>query len=466
MNYQKLATEILKYIGGKENIISVVHCATRLRFTLSDIKKVQVEKIEKLQGVKGCLNQAGQFQVIIGSEVNDVYDLLAQEANLGSRKEEVSKKSKEKNNIVANIINTLSSIFAPALPAITGAGMLKALLAAISAFNLIDQSSNTYIILNAMGDSVFYFLPMIVGWSAAKRFKCNPCLIIALAGLLLYPDFIGLMSSENTVNFIGIPVTKFSYVSSVIPIILIAWFESYVEKYVYKYTPSAVKFFIAPLIVLFICGLVGIIVLGPIGSWIGDIVAIGLNWLVQNNLVFGCILIGVLGPIIGMTGIHQSFTPITIAMFMQYGFDPMMFPATLACNMTQCGVALAVGLRSKNKENRSMALSASLTALMGITEPALFGITIRSKKTFIASMIGGGVGACLAGILSLKAFAISGPGLASIAMFAGGDKPVANITNALIVMAVSIIVTFAITWVIVGKSKEIRENTEYEEKAI
>ena len=447
MNYKQSAQEIFESVGGNDNIKNLVHCATRLRFELYDNDKVDLEKLEKSVGVKGTVKQGAQFQVIIGSDVKNVYDEL-QPLITPTINDKKPSTDNDSGNLVSKLITTLTEIFAPALPAITGAGMFKALLAAVQAFNLLDTSGQTYQILYAMSDAVFYFLPMIIGYTASVRFGGKPTLVLALAGLLVYPNFVTLLSGGEAVSFFGIPVATFNYGSSVIPIILIAYFESYIEKYAYQYVPVSIRYFIAPLIVLFVCGAAGILVLGPIGGWLGDIVSIGLQWLIDNARIAGFVVIGVLGPITGMTGIHQSFTPITIAMFTEYGFDPLMFPAVLACNMAQCGVALAVGIREKDVEKRSMILSTSFTALMGITEPALFGVTIKSKKNFAATMIGGGLGALIAGLLSLKAFAISGPGLASLPMFLGGDNPVANIVSAVVVMVSTIVITFVITLVL------------------
>lgn len=454
MDYKKTAQDILSAVGGQSNVAQVVHCATRLRFNLKNDSMADVKTVEAIPGVNGTIRQGGQFQVIIGNDVPAVYDEVC--ALIGqapiAQIEDDAPKSEKKQNIGSLIISTLTEIFAPALPAITGAGMFKALLAAVTAFNLLDTTGSTYQILYAMGDAVFYFLPMIIGYTAAKKFGGNPTLVLGLAGLLLYPDFMTLLGGEAAVTFFGIPVTAFTYSSSVVPIILIALVEAKLEKIAYRYVPSSIRYFVAPLLVLFVSGALGILVLGPIGAWVGDFVAIGLQWLVDNARIGGCLLIGVLGPIIGMTGIHQSFTPITISMFMQFGCDPLMFPATLACNMAQCGTALAVALRVKDSNKRSMLLSNSFTALMGITEPALFSCTIKSKKTFISAMLGGGVGAVVAGILSLKAYAISGPGLASIAMFLGGEDAVHNLVSAVIVMIVSIIASFVFTWFIAGSS--------------
>lgn len=454
MDTKQTAQGILQAVGGQPNVVAVVHCATRLRFNLKDDAKADVKAVEAVQGVKGTIRQGGQFQVIIGNDVPAVYDdvcALIGQAPAPQVPDEGQAPAK-KQNVGGLIISTLTEIFAPALPAITGAGMFKALLAAVVAFNLLDTNGSTYQILYAMGDAVFYFLPMIIGYTAAKKFGGNPTLVLGLAGLLLYPNFVTLLAGEGPVTFFALPVTVFTYSSSVVPIILIALVEARIEKWAYRYVPSSIRYFIAPLLVLFVSGALGILLLGPIGAWIGNLVAIALQWLVNNALLGGCVLIGLLGPVIGMTGIHQSFTPITISMFTQFGFDPLMFPATLACNMGQCGTALAVALRVKDPNKRSMLLSSSFTALMGITEPALFGCTIKSKKTFVSSMLAGAVGAAVAGILSLKAYAISGPGLASIAMFLGGADALQNLLSAVIVMVVSIVASFLFTWFIAGAS--------------
>lgn len=459
MDYQELSKSIIENVGGSENISSVVHCATRLRFTLRDNAKADEAALKRLKGVKGVMRQGAQFQVIIGTEVAELYPVLVETAGLEAKPQVPDDDApQKKESLGARLVNTLTSIFAPMLPAITGAGMMKAILAAVLAFGWLSTDSQTYIILNGMADATYHFLPFIAGWAAAKRFGVNPGITMAAAGLLMYPSFAELMSGSDPVAFFGLPVTKFDYTSSIIPIILIAYLQSFVEKFFYKHIPNAVKFFVAPLLTIFVDGVVGITILGPIGAWVGALVALALQWLVANANILGCFLIGLLGPFIGLTGIHQSFTPITIAMFTQFGYDPLMFPATLACNMAQCGVALAAGLRCKNTENRSMALSASLSALMGITEPALFGVTTHSRKAFASAMVAGAAGGTLAGILGLKAFAISGPGLASIAMFLGGDNPVGNLVYALVVMGVTIAISFVVAWFLAGDVLDTEEN--------
>lgn len=457
MDYKGMAKDILAQIGGAENMVSLVHCATRLRFELADMKLVNETDIRKIQGVKGVMDQKGQFQIIVGSDVGEVYREIMN-LTAGVETGNVKAAEEKKAGIGSRMVNALTSIFTPILPAITGAGMLKALLAAAVAFGWLKTEGQNYIILNSMADAAFYFLPILVGWSASKFYQTKACISLTLAGILLYPSFMALMGAGEAVYLFGIPVTAFTYSSSVIPIILIVWLESYVERWLYKHIHESMKFFVAPMLVIFICGFIGITILGPIGAVVGNGVAAVMNFLIQYSRIPGMVLIGVLGPFIGMTGIHQSFTPITIAVFSQYGFDPLMFPATLAGNMAQCGAALAVAVRAKNKSVKSQASSASLTALMGITEPALFGVALRFKTPFVGVMIGGGIGALVAGILSLKAYAIAGPGLASIAMFIGGDDP-KNIIYAAVTMIVSIAAAFAATWILGGSyTKESLEN--------
>ncbi|MGT2799725.1 PTS transporter subunit EIIC [Streptococcus marmotae] len=441
MDYKKLSKSIITNVGGKENIISLVHCATRLRFELKDEAKANEKILSDIDGVKGIMKQNGQFQVIIGSDVVNVYNSIDELYHLNAEVEGQTNTSK------VGILSALTSIFTPILPAITGSGMLKALLAAAIAFKWLTSDSQNYIILNTISDAVFYFLPLLIAYTSSRYFKTNTSISLTLAGVLLYPALVELMGAGQPISFFGIPITSFSYSSTAVPIILIVWFESYIERFFYNKIHETVKFFLAPLLTLIITGLVGLALLGPIGAFVGNIFATIISYFVQFARIPGLVLIGVFGPFIGMTGMHQSFTPITIGVFTEFGFDPLMFPAVLAANMAQCGAALAVAVRSKNIKTKSMAYSSGITALMGITEPALFGVSVRYKTPLYGSMIGGGIGALVAGLLSLKAFAFGSPGLASIAMFIGGENPL-NIVYAFIVLAISIITSFIATWLL------------------
>lgn len=468
MDYKKMAEKILEGVGGKENVVMLTHCATRLRFNLADSSKADDNAIQKIAGVAGISNKGGQYQIIIGSDVAEPYKELKA---LGITKDEKPVVSKEKKGILSTLVDTLSSIFTPILPAITGAGMLKALLALLPLMG-VSSDATTYRLVSVMADAAYYFLPMLLGWSAAQRFKCNPCLALTLAGILVHPDLVTLMADTTIhIRLFGLPVKEYSYGYTVIPIILIVWLMSYVEKIAYRYVPKCLRYFLAPLLVFLITGTAGLVILGPIGGFAGDYLVMLTDILINHARIFTMVFFGAVLPLLVLTGMHHGFTPITVGLFATYGYDPIMFPASLASNMSQAGSAFAVALRAKDKDVKSQAASAGLTALMGITEPALFGVNIRYKKPLYACMIGGGCAALFAAVTGLKAYANASAGLASMAMFIG-ENPY-NILWAILTLLIAVAVSFVMTLIFGGdylysaeEEKEAVANArEYDVKA-
>ena len=440
MDYQKVSKEILKLIGGEENIEQVDYCATRLRFRLLDINQVDREGLEKTEGVLGANYSGRRLQVIIGSDVANVYKAFLEIADLSKGGTDyISEVGKSRLSMV---IDTIAGVFTPILPAITGAGMIKALLALFIAFNWISAESQTYYVLNVISDGAFYFLPVLLAYTAANRFKTNPYLAVALAGVLLHPNFAALINDGQTsIEFLGIPFRLVSYGSSVIPILLAVWFMSYVERFADRVSPNVVKFFLKPLITLLIVAPVTLIVLGPIGTIIGDYVAQGIVFLNEHVSFLIPTLMGAFSPLLVMLGMHYSLFPVAISAFVALGYEAILLPGMLAANIAQGAAALAVSMKVKDQEVKSLGRSAGLTALMGITEPAMYGINLRYKRPFIAVMIGGGVAGIFAGITKVKAYGFASPGLASLPIFIGD-----TFVYSLITIAISFILTFVLTW--------------------
>ena len=305
MNYKNLAETILKNVGGEENISSLTHCATRLRFNLKDEKKVDTAALKATKGVMGAVSNAGQYQVIIGSDVGNVYKEVIELTSLDNNSPSGEDK-KDDRKPLAKVIDTISGIFTPILPAITAAGMMKAVLSLLVAFNLITKESQSYQVINFMADSAFYFLPILLANSAAKKFKCNPYMAMMIGGMLLHPNFTAMVNTAKEtgagINVFGLPISLASYSSSVLPIILAVWFMSYVEPIADKVSPKAIKFFSKPLITALITGIVALVVIGPIGYIISDKIGLGIktiesyaSWLVPT-------IIGGLTPLLIMTG--------------------------------------------------------------------------------------------------------------------------------------------------------------------
>lgn len=452
MDYKNLAAEILKLVGGEENISGLTHCATRLRFNLKNDSLADTEKIKGLKGVMGVVNKGGQYQVIIGSDVASVYKPLTELCALSEDgSDNGTDQKKEKKKLAAVLVDTLSGIFTPILPAITAAGMIKAILALMVAFNLVDKTGSTYRVLNFMADAAFYFLPILLANSAAKKFKCNPYLAMMLGGILLHPDFVSMVAaskeSGEMIKALFIPITNAGYSSSVVPIILIVWFMSYVEPIADRISPKAIKFFTKPLITIFVTGLVGLSVIGPVGTIISDLIAAGVNGLNRYCSWLVPALVGGLTPLLVMTGTHYGLIPIGINNRMTTGFDTLIYPGMLGSNVAQGGAALAVALKSKKLEIKQLASSAGITAVCGITEPALYGVNLRFKTPLYASMIGGAIGGFLMGILNVRNYSGGSPGFLTLPSYIGGDG-LESFYFACLGATVSVVVAFIISYIL------------------
>lgn len=440
MDYEKLAMEILSHIGGKSNVLSLTHCATRLRFNLVKKSNVNEEALKNVKGVIDIINKGGQFQIIIGSDVSNVYKELMDKGGLNEIK---GSERGEKQGIVAKVLDTISGIFTPALAALTAAGMLKALLVLLTVFNLMSVENQTYYILNFISDSAFYFLPMFLAYTAALKFKANPYMAMMLAAVTLHPDFSALVAAGEPVRFLGMSVPLVNYSSSVIPIILVVWFMSYVERFADKVSPKVIKFFSKPLITILIVAPIALIVIGPLGTSVGDYIAMGVNAINEQAGWAVSLLIGAFSPLLVMTGMHYSLVPASMTQFTMTGVETILLPGMLAANVAQGAAAIAVGVKSKNSTLKQLAFSSGTTAVLGITEPAMYGVNLKLKKPFIAVMIGGGAAGLYGGIVGLRAYGFASPGLAAIPIFVGPTA--SNFIHALIVCAIAFGVTFLIT---------------------
>ena len=460
MNYENLAKEILKNIGGQENISNLTHCATRLRFNLNNVSKANTEKIKKIKGVMGVVDKGGQYQVIIGNDVNYVYKEIIKIANIEGNGEY---KEVDNRKTIAKVIDTITGIFTPILPAITAAGMMKAVLALLTAFKLISTGSQSYQIFNFMADAAFYFLPIFLANSAAKKFKCNPYLAMMLGGILLHPTFVTMVNAAKETGeplaIFGLPITLASYSSSVLPIILGIWFMSYVEPIADKISPKAIKFFTKPLITAVISGIVILVVIGPIGYIVSDKVGLGIKTLESYASWLVPTLLGGLTPLLVMTGTHYGLIPIGINNRMTMGYDTIIYPGMLASNVSQGGAALAVAIKSKDKEVKQLASSAGITAVCGITEPALYGINLRFKTPLYASMIGGAVGGLFLGLFRVSNYSGGSPGFLTLPSYIGGETMM-NFVYACIGAVISVFVAF-VAGLILYKDKVEAIEDEY-----
>lgn len=453
MDYKKTAADVLKLVGGEKNVASVTHCITRLRFNLVDESKADSAAIQKIKGVMGTASQGGQYQVIIGSEVGKVYEEVIK---LGKFKASEPVKQQKKGK-VAEVCDSLAGIFTPVIPAMIGCAMIKAVLVILKALNLIDISGQLYSILTFVSDSAYYFLPMLLAWSAAVKFKCNVGFALALAGVILHPNFTAMMAAGEPIKFLGLPVTTVSYGSSVLPIILAVWVMSYVEKFADKVSPKVVKAILKPLLVVLIMAPLTLVVIGPLGTIAGNYLAGGINFIQEHAswLVSG--IIGGIFPFLIMTGMHYCLGPACIAAYTATGMDGLTGPGMLVHSFTQSGAAFAVALKTKNKDIRQIAISAGTTAALGVTEPAMFGVNLRFRKPLIAVVIGGVVGGIYVGAFGVVRIALGITGLATLPAFIT-ENPM-NLVHAIIGCIIGFLVSFVLTLVL-GFEDEPEEEEE------
>lgn len=412
MNYQDTARQIIDRIGGKENVLSLFHCITRLRFLLKDNDKADRAALEALDGVMGVNIFGDQFQLIIGNDVEPLCKaLLAVLPDLDN-----AARPTNRRNPVSVVLEGLSSIFSPIIPAIAGAGILKGMLALMVAMQWVETTNQTYQILLAISDGVFYFMPLALSFSAAKKFGANPYVAVALAAVLFHPAIQTLFKAGAPVNFIGLPVPTVNYASTVIPILLAVWLLSHVERLIDRFMPGPLKTMFVPLLCLLIVTPITLIAIGPVGIYTGNALSGGIIWLVENmGIVAGVVVGGTLSLII-ITGMHYVIVPIMINNISTMGFDPIKILFYIA-NLGQAGAAFGVFLRARDKKLKSLALTTSFSAMMGITEPAMYGVNIRYKRPFAAALAGGACGGAFAMAMGVKtyAFALSGlPGLPAL----------------------------------------------------
>ena len=393
-DYTSLAKKIVENVGGENNVISLVHCATRLRFKLVDESKVNMDVLNQTEGVITVMKAGGQVQVVIGNKVDLVYDavLSCTNINAGSTAEI---EENENKNVFNTLLETISGIFSPILGVMCGAGMLKALLILCTTLNILTADMGTYKILYAAADSVFNFMPIVLAYTAAKKFKCNPFIAMSIAMSLLYPTMISAYSEGTKLTFLTIPVTLVSYTSSVMPIIISVYVQSKLEKLLKKIIPEVCKLFLTPLLELSIMVPATFLVIGPIMDKFGKLLASGYTAIMGFNPIIAGGFVGLIWPAAVIFGLHWGFVPIVMNNIATYGRDTL-FVITGPNNMAQAGAALGVFLKTKDKKLKELSGSAAFSAVLaGITEPAIYGVTLPYKRPFAI----GAVFSCIAGMI-------------------------------------------------------------------
>lgn len=456
--YESLAKSIVELVGGKENVNDVYHCQTRLRFKLADENKADANKIEDLDGVTKVIINAGVFQVVVGTHVADVFEEIEKFVDL--KKSSSGSETEEKKNFIETLIDFVAGTFQPIIPALSGAGMVKAVLALLMVFNVITADSQTYYLLNLFADGVFFFLPMLLAVTEAQKLKCNPIMAAGVAAMLMHPNWTVLVQAGDPVHFFGvIPFTLATYTSSVIPIILIVFVQSYIEKLLNKYIPKSVNLVFVPMFTFLIMGTLAFSVLGPIGAILGNYLADFFTFLSTNASWVPALLIGGFLPIMVMFGIHNGVAPLGVMQMSNLGYDSIFGPGCVCSNMAQATAAFVVALRTRDKKVKQTAASGAITAYMGITEPALYGVNLPKKYPLIASMIGGGLGGLYAGITHTHRFATGSSGLPAVLLYIG-DNTMSFFINIIIAIVISIVATAILTYFLSLKFEKTEEENE------
>ena len=462
MDYKKAAAEILPLIGGKENILSLVHCATRLRFSLADGDAFQAEELKKVKGVMGAMFTGGQYQVIIGTDVNHVYDKLLHMTGLEGGSVEIVEQADLKNGgsgngsgKMAKAMDIISSLFTPAIAAITGAAMIKVVLVILTMTGLMDASGQTYQMFSMVGDAPFYFMPVILAYTSSVKFGVDPMVGLTIGLCMVHPTYLSLIDAGEAVRMFGLlPVNLAKYTSTVLPVILVIYVASWVQKLAEKLSPKVIRFFFKPLLTLIIMTPLTFCIVGPLGNLCGKVLEGGLSIVQVNAPWFLPIFFGAFGPIVIMLGMHYAVTiPLALAAIQAFGYD-MLGPGFLVANIAQGAAALAVAVLAKDKDFKSLATSTGVSAILGTTEPALYGVNLRLKKPLYASILGGLIGGIICGIAGVKRIVFGPTGLTSIAIFIDPDNGM-NFVFALIGVAATFAATFVITYALVRKDRSI-----------
>lgn len=466
MDYESVAKKILQRVGGAENVTGLVHCMTRLRFNLKDESIVDDEAVKKTKGVMGVMKKGGQYQIIIGNDVGYVYEELNKLGKFSNQVPKKKENSTEKKNILTMLMDTISGIMTPVIPAIIGAAMIKVLLTLLPMIGVLNTSGDTYQLLTVIGDGAFFFMPVLIAVSASKKFGTNVYYAASIALIMLHPNFISMMTTAHdaneTIRFLGlIPVTYATYSYSIIPIILAVWSLKYVEKFVDKITPVITKNFLKPMLVVLIEAPIALIILGPLGAICGNVLS-EVVYFIHDKLGFIAVgLVAGIYPFVVMAGMHHAFTPIKLGMIATTGYENFICIGELCSNMAQGAASLAVAIKSKNKDFKQIAGSSAFSALLaGITEPALYGVTLRLKRPMLGACIGAVAGGLFGGFFQLKCFGIATPAIVTIVQYVEESRPMSLLIAALTIL-ITVIVAFIAT-MLIGFEDVVDEDDEEE----
>lgn len=447
-NYADTAKAVLKHIGGESNISHLEHCSTRLRFTIADSGKVDRDALKSTPGVMGVVGSGNQCQVVIGNDVIEVYDELLK---LGSFEGgNAAPPSTEKKKFGAMVLDFIVGIFQPLVPAIAGAGILKALLSLLALIGVMDADGAWYRVLFQAADSALYFLPILVAVTMSTKLNCNRLVAVASVGALILPGMTSLITEGVTLW--GMQVENIAYSYQVFPAILSVALLYFVEKFVTKISPKPIRVFFVPLVCFAVVIPITLLILGPLGFTVGQWLTTVILFLYERLGWIAVALLAAILPFMIATGMHKAFVPYAVSSITEMGAEVLYMPASLAHNISEGGACFAVALRTKDTDVRSAAISAGISAIFGITEPALYGVTLQNKRALTGVVIGSFFGGLTVGLAELRAFVAMGPGLAGMAMFVDTENSM-NIVWAFVGFGVAIAVSFIATMILYRDNK-------------
>lgn len=480
-NYDALAKTIIKDVGGKDNVISVVHCTTRLRFKLKDEKKANDDALKDTDGVVTVVKAGGQYQVVIGNEVADVYEAVLKEGGFSGGGQVADDDLDDSNmSLMDKAIDLISGIFTPILGPMAAAGMIKGLTAMCASFGWLAKTSGTYEVLYAIGDGFFYFLPLILAITSAKKFKVDRFTAITIGAAMCYPAMVAMNSSKKVLfdlfngtflhsqvhaTFLGIPIISMNYTSTVITIILAVWFASVVERWCKKWIPTVVKTFLVPFVTLLIVVPLTFLIIGPLATWIGNALAAITSAVYNFSPVLAGVLLGSFWQVFVIFGVHWGFVAVMMSNIAALGYDPIL-GLSLGASFAQIGVVLAILLQTKDQKLKGIALPAFLSGIFGVTEPAIYGVTLPRKKPFVLSCIAAGIGGGLIGFFGTKMYMMGGMGVFVIPAAIGPKTGVdMSVYGLMIAMAVSFVLGF-ILQIALGKKSVDQAYDEKQAKTV
>ncbi|WP_288221819.1 beta-glucoside-specific PTS transporter subunit IIABC [uncultured Clostridium sp.] len=478
--YNDLAKDIIKNVGGKENINGLTHCVTRLRFKLKDESKANDDVLKNMQGIVTVMKSGGQYQVVIGNNVQDVYNdvtALIDVDNLNTSSQE-----KKSGKLLDKAIDVVSGIFQPILGIMAACGMVKGLNALFVAMGLYSDTSGGYLMINAIGDALFTFLPLFLGYTSAKKFGLKPMIGLVVGAIMCYPGiqassisankdaiftlFQGTMfASPVYIDFFGIPVISMDYTGTVIPVILAVYFASKCEKLFNKFIPDLVKFFFVPMLTLLVALPVAFIVIGPIATFGSTIISEFVFTIRDFSPLLAGAIVGGTWQILVIFGMHWGFIPVYINNIMTMGYDNVMMPF-FACTFATSAVVLAILFKTKDKKLKEMALPNFISGIFGVTEPAIYGILLPLKKPFIISCIAGAIGGGYYGFFNFRKFMVGGMGIFELPAMIEPDGSMGNLIVALSGIAITMVIAFVLTMILYKDKEEVNEEPKEEIKEV